>query len=129
MEGKFFRMLRMAGLGFKARAASEGRLLYLKVGYNHEVEVTVPPAVRVFCFKPNSTQKEQKVAIPSSKRSREPPKVEQIICVIGIDKQRVQKFAGDVRSIKPPEIHTGKGIIYMDEVTKLRPMYRKMQGK
>ncbi|KAL8097468.1 hypothetical protein AgCh_030557 [Apium graveolens] len=108
MEGKYFRMLRMAGIGFKARAESEGRLLYLKIGYNHEVEVTVPPAVRVFCFKPNATQKEHKVAIPSPKRAREVPKVEQILCIVGIDKHRVHKFAGDVRSLKPPEIYTGK---------------------
>lgn len=128
MEGKFFRVLRISDLGYRARSESEGWLLYLRIGYNHEVEVTVPPAVRVFCFKPNATQKERKVAIPSPKRTREIPKVEQIICLVGIDKQRVHKFAADVRSLKPPEIFTGKGIFYMDEVLNLRPMYKKMTG-
>ncbi|KAI4339996.1 hypothetical protein MLD38_024878 [Melastoma candidum] len=38
---------------FLRRAEAKGRLLYLKLGYNHEVELTVPPTVRVFCFKNN----------------------------------------------------------------------------
>ncbi|THG17444.1 hypothetical protein TEA_006834 [Camellia sinensis var. sinensis] len=99
MEAKFFRFLKIVGVGFKARAESEGRLLYLKLGYSHEVELTVPPAVRVFCFKPN------------------------IVCCTGIDKQRVHQFAAAVRSCKPPEVYKGKGIMYIDEVIK------KKQGK
>ncbi|KAA8537622.1 hypothetical protein F0562_027230 [Nyssa sinensis] len=99
MEAKFFRFLKIVGVGFKGRAESEGRLLYLKLGYSHEVELTVPPAVRVFCFKPN------------------------IVCCTGIDKQRVHQFAAAVRSCKPPEVYKGKGIMYLDEVIK------KKQGK
>ncbi|GMH30144.1 hypothetical protein Nepgr_031987 [Nepenthes gracilis] len=99
MEAKFFRFLKIVGVGFKARAESDGRLLYLKLGYSHEVELTVPPAVRVFCFKPN------------------------IICCTGIDKQRTHQFAATVRSCKPPEVYKGKGIMYVDEVIK------KKQGK
>jgi len=94
MEAKFFRFLKLVGVGFKARAEAEGRLLYLKLGYSHEVELTVPPAVRVFCFKPN------------------------IVCCTGIDKQRVHQFAAAVRSCKPPEVYKGKGIMYVDEVIK-----------
>lgn len=99
MEAKFFRFLKIVGVGFKARAESEGRLLFLKLGYSHEVELTVPPAVRVFCFKPN------------------------VVCCTGIDKQRVHQFAAAVRSCKPPEVYKGKGIMYIDEVIK------KKQGK
>ncbi|KAI3825995.1 hypothetical protein L1987_00034 [Smallanthus sonchifolius] len=99
MEAQFFRFLKIVGVGFKARAESEGRLLFLKLGYSHEVELTVPPAVRVFCFKPN------------------------IVCCTGIDKQRVHQFAAAVRSCKPPEVYKGKGIMYVDEVIK------KKQGK
>ncbi|KAL6346251.1 hypothetical protein AAG906_033047 [Vitis piasezkii] len=91
--------IQIVGVGFKARAESEGRLLFLKLGYSHEVELTVPPAVRVFCFKPN------------------------IVCCTGIDKQRVHQFAAAVRSCKPPEVYKGKGIMYIDEVIK------KKQGK
>ncbi|KAI8542466.1 hypothetical protein RHMOL_Rhmol08G0139800 [Rhododendron molle] len=99
MEAKFFRFLKIVGVGFKARVESEGRLLYLKLGYSHEVELTVPPAVRVFCFKPNT------------------------VCCTGIDKQRVHQFSAAVRSCKPPEVYKGKGIMYVDEVIK------KKQGK
>ncbi|CAN1814120.1 60S ribosomal protein L6, mitochondrial, partial [Linum perenne] len=99
MEAKFFRFLKIVGVGYKARAESEGRLLFLKLGYSHEVELTVPPAVRVFCFKNN------------------------VVCCTGIDKQRVHQFAATVRSCKPPEVYKGKGIMYNDEVIK------KKQGK
>ncbi|KAJ6916003.1 hypothetical protein NC652_018625 [Populus alba x Populus x berolinensis] len=86
-------------VGYKARAEAEGRLLFLKLGYSHEVELTVPPAVRVFCFKNN------------------------VVCCTGIDKGRVHQFAASVRSCKPPEVYKGKGIMYIDEVIK------KKQGK
>ncbi|KAL2537119.1 ribosomal protein L6 family protein [Forsythia ovata] len=94
MEAKFFRFLKIVGVGFKARAEAEGRLLYLKLGYSHEVELTVPPAVRVFCFKNN------------------------VVCCTGIDKERVHQFAAAVRCCKPPEVYKGKGIMYIDEVIK-----------
>jgi large subunit ribosomal protein L6 len=97
MEAKFFRFLKLVGVGFKARTEQGGRELFLKLGYSHEVQFTAPPAVRVFCFKPN------------------------IICCTGIDKHRVHHFAGAVRSSKPPEVYKGKGILYIDEVIKLKP--------
>ncbi|KAK7278602.1 hypothetical protein RJT34_23634 [Clitoria ternatea] len=99
MEAKFFRFLKIVGVGYKARAEAAGRLLYLKLGYSHEVELAVPPAVRVFCFKNN------------------------VICCTGIDKQRVHQFAATVRTCKPPEVYKGKGIMYVEEVIK------KKQGK
>ncbi|KAK8281288.1 hypothetical protein V6Z11_D09G230700 [Gossypium hirsutum] len=99
MEAKFFRFLKIVGVGYKARAEAEGRLLFLKLGYSHEVELPVPPAVRVFCFKNN------------------------VVCCTGLDKQRVHQFASTVRSCKPPEVYKGKGIMYIDEVIK------KKQGK
>ncbi|KAL2520579.1 Ribosomal protein L6 domain-containing protein [Forsythia ovata] len=74
---KFFHFLKIVGVGFKARAEAEGRLLYLKLGYSHEVELTVPPAVRVFCFKNN------------------------VVCCTRIDKERVHQFAASIRSCKP----------------------------
>ncbi|KAF5752982.1 60S ribosomal protein L6 mitochondrial [Tripterygium wilfordii] len=99
MESNFFRFLKIVGVGYKARAEAEGGQLFLKLGYSHEVELTVPPAVRVFCFKNN------------------------VVCCTGIDKQRVHQFAAAVRSCKPPEVYKGKGIMYIDEVIK------KKQGK
>ncbi|KAJ1685136.1 hypothetical protein LUZ63_016526 [Rhynchospora breviuscula] len=99
MEAKFFRFLKVVGVGFKTRTESQGSKLFLKPRYSHEGEFVVPPTVRVFCFKPN------------------------VICCTGINKVRVHQFAGAVQSCKPPEIYKGKGIIYLDEVVK------KKQGK
>ncbi|KAJ4851620.1 hypothetical protein Tsubulata_047194 [Turnera subulata] len=98
MEAKFLKFLKMVGVGFKARTEQEGRLLFLKLGYStHEVELAVPPGVRVFCLKSN------------------------VICCAGLDKGRVHHFASAVRSCKPPEVYTGKGIFYIDEVVKSKP--------
>ncbi|KAF3662506.1 60S ribosomal protein L6, mitochondrial [Capsicum annuum] len=96
MEAKFFCFLKIVGVGFKAKAESQGRLLYLKLGCSHEVELTVLPAVRVFCFKPN------------------------IICCAGIDKERVHQFAASVRSCKPPEVHEGKGLQRSESILDFR---------
>uniref|UniRef100_A0ACD6AD76 Uncharacterized protein n=1 Tax=Avena sativa TaxID=4498 RepID=A0ACD6AD76_AVESA len=73
------------------------RELFLKLGYNHDVQFTAPPHVRVFCFKPN------------------------IVCCTSLDKDRVHHFAGAVWSYKPPEVYKGKGVLYIDEVKKLKP--------
>lgn len=48
MEAKFLRFLKIVGVGYKARAEAEGRLLYLKLGYVHDVELTVPPCCSHF---------------------------------------------------------------------------------
>ncbi|XVE74613.1 hypothetical protein DITRI_Ditri12bG0031400 [Diplodiscus trichospermus] len=74
MDAKIFRFLKIVGVRYKARAEAEGRLLFLKLGYSHEVELTVPSVVQVFCFKNN------------------------IVCCTGLDKQRVHQFAATVRS-------------------------------
>eukprot|EP00252_Welwitschia_mirabilis_P027538 TRINITY_DN9470_c0_g1_i1.p1 TRINITY_DN9470_c0_g1~~TRINITY_DN9470_c0_g1_i1.p1 ORF type:complete len:103 (-),score=14.51 TRINITY_DN9470_c0_g1_i1:5-313(-) len=96
MEAKFFRFLKLVGVGYKARAEEANRVLFLKLGFSHEVEVRAPDAVRVFCFKPN------------------------IICCAGLDKHRVHQYAATIRSCKPPEPYKGKGISYLDEVIKLK---------
>uniref|UniRef100_A0A453H9H2 Uncharacterized protein n=1 Tax=Aegilops tauschii subsp. strangulata TaxID=200361 RepID=A0A453H9H2_AEGTS len=36
MESKFFRFLKLVGVGFKARTEQGGRELFLKLGYSHE---------------------------------------------------------------------------------------------
>jgi large subunit ribosomal protein L6 len=75
----------------------EDHELFLKLGYNREVLFTIPHAVCIFCFKPN------------------------IICCTGVDKDRVHQFAGAVRSCTPPEVYKGKEVLYIDEITKLKP--------
>ncbi|KAL5564659.1 hypothetical protein UlMin_027823 [Ulmus minor] len=99
MEAKFFQFLKIVRVGYKVRAEAARRLLFLKLGYSCKVELIVPPAIRVLCFKNN------------------------VICRIGIDKQRVHQFAAAIHNCKPPEVYKGKGIMHIDEVIK------KKQGK
>ncbi|KAL5564655.1 hypothetical protein UlMin_027819 [Ulmus minor] len=99
MKAKFFQFLKIVRVGCKVRAEVAGRLLFLKLVYSREVELIVPPAVRVLCFKIN------------------------VICCIEIEKQRVHRFAATIHSYKPLEVYKGKGIMYIDEVIK------KKQGK
>ncbi|KAL5549118.1 hypothetical protein UlMin_004349 [Ulmus minor] len=94
MEAKFFWFFKILGVGYETRAKVAGRLLFLKLGYSHKVELILPPTVRVLCFKNN------------------------VICCTEIDKQRVHQFVSAIRSCKPPEVYKGKGIMYIDEVIK-----------
>lgn len=96
----FERKLEMIGVGY--RAAVQGRLLDLQVGFSH-VDVGGQRA----------TQKRSQVQIPDGIEI----KVEKntLITVSGINKQQVGKIAAEIRSIRPPEPYKGKGIRYPDE--------------
>ncbi|KAF9608022.1 hypothetical protein IFM89_004903 [Coptis chinensis] len=84
----------------QSRVSRGATFSYLKLGYNHEVELSVPPNVSVFCFKPN------------------------IVCLpLGQINEGAPVFASLFHSCKPPEVYKGKGIMYVDEVIK------KKQGK
>ncbi len=71
---------------------SQGSILYLKLGFSHEIRLQVTSSVCVFCFKPNP------------------------ICCIGIDHQKVTQFVASVKSCKPPEVYKGKGIQYWNKI-------------
>ena len=43
------------------------------------------------------------------------------IYVRGIDKQQVGQTAAEIRSVRPPNAYTGKGIRYLDETVRLKP--------
>ena len=43
------------------------------------------------------------------------------IKVSGVDKQAVGQFAAQIRKVRPPNVYTGKGIRYSDEVVRLKP--------
>ena len=43
------------------------------------------------------------------------------ITVSGIDKQAVGQMAAEIRSVRPPNVYTGKGIRYADENVHLKP--------
>ena len=49
--------------------------------------------------------------------------MDEIIEVIGIDKELVGQTAAEIRTKRPPEVYRGKGIKYADEVI------RRKEGK
>jgi large subunit ribosomal protein L6 len=89
--------LEMIGVGY--RAAVQGDLLDLQVGYSHPTKLPIPTGVAVKVEKNTA------------------------ISVTGADKQRVGQFAATVRAVRPPEPYQGKGIRYVGEYV------RKKAGK
>jgi large subunit ribosomal protein L6 len=91
MEAKLFSFLEIIRVGYKASTNLQGFILYLKLGFNHEVWLQVTFLVRVFYFKPNP------------------------ICCIGINHQKITQFAASVKSCKLPKVYKGKSIQYQNE--------------
>lgn len=85
------RSLELNGVGYTASCA--GDKLTLKVGFSHDVVMTVPANIKC--------------------------KVEKNVVVLeSNDKQAVGNFAAKVRRVRPPEPYLGKGIKYVEEVIK-----------
>ena len=86
----FRKNLEIAGVGY--RAAMDGKVLVLSVGYSHPVRMTPPDGISY--------------ALDGLTK----------ISVIGFDKQVVGEEAARVRRVRPPEPYKGKGIRYEGEV-------------
>ena len=85
----FKKELEINGVGY--RAAIQGGLLKLSLGYSHEVDFEIPADVKITCAKPTE------------------------ILVEGIDQQIVGQVAANIRSWRKPEPYKGKGIRYKGE--------------
>jgi large subunit ribosomal protein L6 len=83
------RNLEIQGVGY--RAALEGSVLVLSVGFSHQVRMTPPDGVSY--------------ALDGNTR----------VSVSGIDKQLVGEEAARIRRVRPPEPYKGKGIRYAGE--------------
>ena len=85
----FEKILDMKGVGY--RAAVQGNMLDLQVGFSHPTKLSIPEGLQV--------------------------KVEKntVIFISGADKQLVGQFAATVRAKRPPEPYKGKGIWYRGE--------------
>lgn len=88
--------LELVGVGYKA--ANQGNVLDLALGYSHNIIFEVP--------------KELKVATETLKGQN--PK----ITLEGIDKQLLGAVAAKIRSLRKPEPYKGKGVKYSDEVVR-----------
>jgi large subunit ribosomal protein L6 len=85
----FTKNLELIGVGY--RAAVQGNLIDLQLGFSHPVKMTIPQGLEV------KVEKNTNVSIS------------------GADKQVVGQFAADIRSKRPPEPYKGKGVRYKDE--------------
>lgn len=85
----YSKKLEIVGVGYRAQV--QGSKLVLALGFSHPVEVEIPEGLKVEC--PKNTE----------------------IVISGIDKEKLGKFASEIRLIKKPEPYKGKGIKYQGE--------------
>ncbi|SEN25937.1 large subunit ribosomal protein L6 [Sphingomonas gellani] len=85
----FSKKLVITGVGY--RAAAQGKILKLQLGYSHDVNIDVPEGLEV--------------------KTPDPTTVE----ISGADKQKVGQLAAVVRQWRKPEPYKGKGIKYDGE--------------
>jgi large subunit ribosomal protein L6 len=85
----FKREMEITGVGY--RAAVQGKVLKLQLGYSHDVDFEIPAGVTITTPKPTE------------------------ITVEGIDQQVVGQVAANIREWRKPEPYKGKGIKYKGE--------------
>jgi large subunit ribosomal protein L6 len=85
----FVKKLEIQGVGFKA--AVQGKVVNLSLGYSHPINYTVPDQIKV------TVEENTKLTIE------------------GPDKHLVGKVASELRSYYPPEPYKGKGVRYAGE--------------
>jgi large subunit ribosomal protein L6 len=89
VTGGFKKDLEIRGVGY--RAALQGNVLKLSLGYSHDVLFDIPEGIKVTCPKPTQ------------------------IVVEGNDQQVVGQVAAEIRQWRKPEPYKGKGIRYVGE--------------
>lgn len=95
------KQLELIGVGFKA--ANQGNVLDLSLGYSHNIIFEVPKELKV-------TAAQEKGQNP-------------MITLEGIDRQLLGQVAAKLRGLRKPEPYKGKGVRYVGEVV------RKKAGK
>ncbi len=95
----FERKLELRGVGY--RAAVQGNMLKLTLGFSHPVNYQVPEGVTVET--PSQTE----------------------VLIKGVDKQKVGQVAAEIRAFRPPEPYKGKGVRYADEHVRIKEAKKK----
>jgi large subunit ribosomal protein L6 len=85
----YSKSLEISGVGY--RAALNGKVLQLNLGYSHDVTYDIPAGIEIKVPKPTE------------------------IVISGIDKQRVGQVAAEIREYRGPEPYKGKGVKYAGE--------------
>jgi large subunit ribosomal protein L6 len=85
----YSKSLEINGVGY--RAAVQGKVLQLNLGYSHDVNYPIPAGIEIKTPKPTE------------------------IMISGINKQQVGQVAAEIRDWRGPEPYKGKGIKYAGE--------------
>ncbi len=85
----YTRKLEISGVGYKA--AVQGKVLQLSLGYSHDVPFPIPEGITIVTPRPIE------------------------IHISGIDKRQVGQVASEIRAYRPPEPYKGKGVKYAGE--------------
>jgi large subunit ribosomal protein L6 len=85
----YSKSLEINGVGY--RAAVQGKVLQLNLGYSHDVNYPIPAGIEIKTPKPTE------------------------IVISGINKQQVGQVAAEIREWRGPEPYKGKGIKYANE--------------
>ena len=101
----YSKKLELVGVGFKA--ANQGNVLDLALGYSHNIIFEIPKELKV---------------TTSQEKGQNP-----MITLESIDKQLLGQVAAKIRSLRKPEPYKGKGVKFAGEV--LRRKAGKAAGK
>ncbi len=85
----FEKKLEITGVGY--RAAVQGKVLQLALGFSHDVNYPIPAGVAIATPKPTE------------------------ITITGMDKRQVGQVAAEIRAFRGPEPYKGKGVKYANE--------------
>ncbi len=85
----YMKQLEINGVGY--RAAVNGSILNLQLGFSHDINFPIPAGVEV------SVEKN-------------------VVTVKGINKQEIGQICAEIRAFRPPEPYKGKGVKYVGEV-------------
>lgn len=95
----FTKKLSLVGVGY--RAAIQGNILKLALGFSHPIDHQLPLGVVAEC--PTQTE----------------------IILKGPDKKLISQVAADIRNYRRPEPYKGKGVRYADESVRLKEAKKK----
>lgn len=84
----FEKKLEINGVGY--RAAVNGNVLNLQLGFSHDINYDIPAGVSMSIEK-------------------------NVLSIKGANKQQIGQIASEIRAFRPPEPYKGKGVKYSDE--------------
>jgi large subunit ribosomal protein L6 len=97
--------LEIIGVGYKA--ANQGNILELSLGYSHAIFMAIPAEIKV---------------VTAMEKGKNP-----MVVLEGIDKQLIGQVAAKIKSLRPVEPYKGKGVRFLGE--QVRRIAGKAGGK